>query len=48
MARNIQVLIVEDSPTDAELLVRELRRAHFEPEWHRVETERGLPRQLAS
>src|ERR1700683_3172456 len=39
MSRQIQVLIVEDNPADAELLVRELRRAEFDPQWHRVETE---------
>ncbi len=37
--QNIRVLILDDSPTDAELFVRELRRAGFEPEWRRVETE---------
>jgi PAS domain S-box-containing protein len=35
----LKVLIAEDNPLDAELLVRELRRAGFEPEWQRVETE---------
>ena len=39
MPRPLRVLIVDDSPTDAELLVRELRRAGFAPEWVRVETE---------
>ena len=34
-----RVLIVEDNPADAELLLRELRRTGFEPEWKRVETE---------
>jgi PAS domain S-box-containing protein len=33
------MLIVEDNPDDADLLVRELRRAGFDPEWSRVETE---------
>jgi PAS domain S-box-containing protein len=33
------MLIVEDSLADAELAVRELRRAGFEPDWTRVETE---------
>jgi len=35
----VRVLIVEDSPTDAELNVRELRKGQFEPEWTRVDTE---------
>ena len=39
MGEKIQVLIVEDHPDDAELMVRELRRAGFTPEWVRVETE---------
>jgi len=39
MAHLLNVLIVEDSSTDAELLVRELRRAGFDPQWTRVETE---------
>ncbi len=39
MSQPIQVLIVEDNPADAELLVLELRRAKFDPQWHRVETE---------
>jgi CheY-like chemotaxis protein len=34
----LNLLIVEDSPIDAELLVRELRRAGFEVQWQRVET----------
>ena len=37
--QKIQVLLLEDSPNDAELVIRELRRAGFEPEWKRVETE---------
>lgn len=35
----LNVLIVEDSPNDAELMVEELRRCGFDPAWHRVETE---------
>jgi signal transduction histidine kinase len=35
----LRVLIVEDRPSDAELLVHTLRRAGFEPEWTRVETQ---------
>jgi PAS domain S-box-containing protein len=39
MPQTLRVLIVEDSATDAELGLRELRRAGFDPQWHRVETE---------
>jgi CheY-like chemotaxis protein len=39
MAQPLHVLIVEDNPADAELVVRELRRAGFAPEWDRVDTE---------
>lgn len=39
MATPINILIVEDSQDDADLIVRELRRAGFEPKWKRVETE---------
>ena len=38
MAKPLKVLIVEDHPLDAELMVRELGRAGFVPEWERVET----------
>ncbi len=34
----LRVLILEDNPDDAELVLRELRRGGFEPEWERVET----------
>jgi two-component system cell cycle sensor histidine kinase/response regulator CckA len=39
MTKRLQVLIVEDNPADAELVVRELRRAGFDFEWTRVDTE---------
>ena len=39
MPQPIKVLIAEDNPADAELLLRELRRAGFDPDWHRVDTE---------
>ena len=39
MSALIQILIVEDIPADAELLVRELRRSGFSFEWQRVDTE---------
>ena len=35
----LQVLIAEDNPNDTELIVRELHRAGFAPEWERVQTE---------
>ncbi len=39
MDQPLRLLIVEDCPADAELLVRELRRAGFAPAWQRVDTE---------
>ncbi len=46
--RKINVLVLEDKVTDAELIVHELRRAGFDPEWHRVETEEEFVGQLDS
>jgi len=39
MPTPLRILLVEDRETDAELLVRELRRAGFDAEWRRVDTE---------
>ena len=39
MGGPIKVLMVEDNPADTELLVRELRRSGFVPDWVRVDTE---------
>jgi len=39
MSKPIRVLFLEDRATDAEMLIRELRRAGFDPQWKRVETE---------
>jgi PAS domain S-box-containing protein len=39
MATPLNILIVEDSPDDEDLLLRELRREGFDPRWKRVETE---------
>jgi signal transduction histidine kinase len=39
MPRQIRILIAEDNPNDAQLLVRELHRAELDFEWHRVDTE---------
>ncbi|MGE3539372.1 MAG: ATP-binding protein [Candidatus Tectimicrobiota bacterium] len=35
----VRVLILEDRPADAVLMVQELRRAGFDPVWRRVDTE---------
>lgn len=35
----IKILLLEDNPNDAELLLYELRRGGFEPSWQRVDTE---------
>lgn len=43
----LRVLIVDDAPDDAELLVRALRRGGFEPEWARVATAAALREALA-
>ena len=42
MARDLRVLLVEDSPDDAELLPRELRRGGYTPRWLRVQTREEL------
>ena len=39
MSRPLHVLVLEDQPDDAELVLRELRRAEFDPNWFRVDTE---------
>jgi len=39
MKKSLRVLLAEDDPADAELILRELRRAGFEPECKRVDTE---------
>lgn len=38
MATPLRVLLVEDRPEDAELILHALTRAGFAPEWQRVET----------
>ncbi len=39
MSVPVNILLVEDSVDDAELIIRELSRAGFEPTWRRVENE---------
>ena len=39
MSQPLRVLIVEDNPNDAELVLRELRHAGFNPDSKRVDTE---------
>ena len=39
MTTPLHVLILEDREEDAELMVHELRRAGFDPQWQRVDTE---------
>jgi DNA-binding NtrC family response regulator len=46
MSETVTVLIIEDDPVDAELMVRELKRDGFVPEWSRVETEEEFLAQL--
>src|SRR5579864_6750877 len=47
MSKALRVLILEDSPDDAELMLRELRRAGFVPEWQRAQSEKELLAALA-
>jgi len=42
----LRLLIVEDSPQDAELMVVELRRSGFDPVWQRVEDETSYLEEL--
>jgi len=46
MSAPLRVLILEDRPEDAELMLHELRRAGFDPAWQRVETELDYLAQL--
>ena len=40
MSTPLRVLILEDRSADADLMLLELRRAGFEPDWKRVDTEK--------
>ena len=47
MSTPIQVLIVDDREDHALLMVRELRRANFEPTFERVYTEQAMGESLS-
>lgn len=47
MPKPLRVLLIEDSDDDAELLLHELRRGGYEPEWRRVDTASALTAALA-
>ncbi|HVU23347.1 MAG TPA: response regulator [Opitutus sp.] len=46
MATKIRLLLAEDDPGDAELVIRAIRRAGYDPQWARVETEADFVEQL--
>jgi PAS domain S-box-containing protein len=46
MSETVRVLIVEDDPVDADLMIRELKRGGFAPDWVRVQTESEYLAQL--
>ncbi|HEX4350816.1 MAG TPA: response regulator, partial [Verrucomicrobiae bacterium] len=48
MKKPLKILMAEDSADDAELILAQLRRAGFEPEWQRVETEAAFLAELDS
>src|ERR1700716_3744332 len=45
--RPLRLLILEDRPEDADLALRQLRRAGFDPMWRRVDDEEGFKGNLA-
>lgn len=46
MGTPLRVLLLEDEEYDAELIVRELRRAGYDPDWRRVDSEDAYLEQL--
>ena len=47
MDRTLRVLLIEDSPDDAELLIQALEQNGYEPLWERVETAESMNAALA-
>ena len=48
MGRPLRVLVIEDVPDDAELMLRELRRAGYDPTAERVESDAAMRAALAA
>jgi len=48
MGTPLRILVLEDQATDAEMLIREVKRAGFNPDWRRVETEAEFLAALAN
>ncbi|HET9122294.1 MAG TPA: response regulator, partial [Acidiferrobacteraceae bacterium] len=48
MPKRLRILTIEDSEDDTELLMRDLRRGGFDPEWERVETADEMRTALAA
>jgi hypothetical protein len=46
MTTPLRALIVEDSEDDAVLVVNELRRGGYDPQWLRVETAQAMQKAL--
>ncbi len=44
----LRALIVEDNDRDTELIVRQLERADYDPDWVQVDSEEGFRRQLTT
>lgn len=44
----LRILVLEDRASDAEILIREVKRAGFDPQWRRVETQADFLTELAN
>ena len=44
---DLNILLVEDDPLDAELIIRELQKSGYDPEWQRVDTKIEFMNRLA-